>query len=153
MITTFLAMNKDYKRIMQEICMRAPFGVKIMVPGVSNPVKMTSFDCDGGYVVCGSERHNLENCRLVLRPLSAMTTCEKRSLLFRLFGRNSGMFDITEDCLIVGCNVKEQDLNDFRFDFPNLDPTNAWKIISYLLERGIDFNGMIADGLAMEDGG
>ena len=151
----------DRELLIKEISARLPYGVKAKVYGwdeekgeVEIPLRIYSINTDG-YAYFETNDYNVDylnvdNCLLYLRPLSSMTKEEKKELLCILVGKKAVKhFQVLSDGSIESTDAKEQNLQNFSFQWINFNVFNTTSYINWLNAHHFDYRNLIKLGLAL----
>jgi len=145
----------------KELFMRIPYGVKVMAPGWDDDVneEITIISevyelCTDGYLRLKEDetgdQYYIDDVKLCLRPLSALTEKEKRELLNRLFtDEHMNKFTVLDKGVVQEIE-HESSTKNFEVLYPTFDPKQCSIYVDFLYDHQIDFSGLIESGDAVD---
>lgn len=154
--------QEDKQLLLKDLCSRLSYGVKVQVcnateytpilKGILGDDLFLQFDYITKPIKNGDSTYNLieDNIKPYLRPMSDMTKEEKKELLCILVGKKAVKhFQVLSDGSIESTDAKEQNLENFSFQWINFDVFNTTSYIDWLNAHHFDYRNLIKLGLAL----
>ena len=147
--------QEDKELLLQDLCARLPYGVKVQVADYRTPVELSHINTKNGNgrkPYCFVFAFGPERVKPYLRPMSSMTEEEKEELLISILGNkeDTKYFQVMSDGSIDQKDNAVQELSNFTFHWINFDGKNTSSYIDWLNANHFDYRGLIPKGLAIE---
>lgn len=136
--------NKDL--LLRDLCARLPYGVKVQIIKNYQLGTYTLYPSD-----IDSFKHNFQDIKPYLRPMSSMTEKEKEDLLNYVVGKKGvKYFQVLTDGSIDSMDAKVQDAGRLSLHWVNFDKDTTSRYTDWLNAHHFDYRGLIEKGLALE---
>ena len=145
--TPKITISQDKKDLLlEDICSRLPYRVKVKTKDGKNPLPFTPFHLD-------FYKYNIEDIKPYLFPMSSMTKQQRKEFLEISHLENRSFYN-DEEIVIVSNEVWSFDLGgDADIEYRSVNIKRIRETIKWLNKNHFDWRGLIPMGLAEDAAG